>query len=99
MTKIAGRIVLSDEGLSIDGEPFPWHVGTDISVGEGPLRGVVVEIFCEEIFIESIPKHCSVGCEDHRPVQHRDARPPWCKSCGLTSDGQVPTSKLKETRA
>ena len=21
-------------------------------------------------------------CENHREVQHRDAKPPWCDSCG-----------------
>ena len=21
-------------------------------------------------------------CPDHREVQHRDGKPPWCKSCG-----------------
>lgn len=33
-------------------------------------------------------------CPDHRPVQHRDARPPWCNSCGLTEGGEVPTGPL-----
>lgn len=23
----------------------------------------------------------------HEPVQHRDRRPPWCDTCGYTSDG------------
>jgi hypothetical protein len=21
-------------------------------------------------------------CSDHKPVQHRDGKPPWCKTCG-----------------
>lgn len=24
----------------------------------------------------------------HRPVQHRDRKPPWCKECGRTTYGQ-----------
>jgi predicted transcriptional regulator len=25
------------------------------------------------------------GCSDHKPVQHRDGKPPWCPTCGYTS--------------
>lgn len=36
----------------------------------------------------------AVPCPAHRPVQHRDARPPWCNACGLTEGGEVPTGPL-----
>lgn len=26
-------------------------------------------------------------CADHRPIQHRDGKPPWCRTCGRTADG------------
>lgn len=29
---------------------------------------------------------------DHKPVQHRDGKPPWCKECGLTASFQTPKS-------
>lgn len=32
------------------------------------------------------------GCSDHKPVQHRDGKPPWCKECGLTKDFRTPHS-------
>lgn len=32
-------------------------------------------------------------CGDHKPVQHRDRLPPWCKACGLTADFAFPTRK------
>lgn len=35
-----------------------------------------------------------IDCDDHRPVQHRDARPPWCNQCGLTADGLKPVGRL-----
>ena len=38
-------------------------------------------------------------CSNHNPVQHRDARPPWCKMCGLTADGSVPQSSLDIRRS
>lgn len=34
-------------------------------------------------------------CSDHNPRQHRDAKPPWCRNCGLTKDFQVPKSKFE----
>lgn len=24
-------------------------------------------------------------CENHKPVQHRDRKPPWCNECGWSS--------------
>lgn len=35
------------------------------------------------------------ACSSHRPVQHRDAKEPWCKACGLTVDGREPNSRLR----
>lgn len=36
-----------------------------------------------------------IVCSGHKPVQHRDGKPPWCKKCGLTAHGKVPVSKIK----
>lgn len=33
-------------------------------------------------------------CSNHRPVQHRDGKPPWCPICGKTADGKEPKSRL-----
>lgn len=33
-------------------------------------------------------------CGDHKPVQHRDGKPPWCKRCGLTASFTEPVSPL-----
>ena len=35
-------------------------------------------------------------CDDHKPVQHRDGKPPWCDGCGLTASGEEPVSKQLE---
>jgi len=35
-----------------------------------------------------------VGTHNHKPVQHRDGKPPWCPTCGLTADGNEPVSHL-----
>lgn len=34
-----------------------------------------------------------VHCPDHRPTQHRDGKPPWCRSCGLTEHGGYPIAR------
>lgn len=28
-------------------------------------------------------------CLNHKPVQHRDRQPPWCKECGRTEEGRL----------
>ncbi|UDL16284.1 hypothetical protein SEA_KOZIE_88 [Microbacterium phage Kozie] len=35
---------------------------------------------------------------DHRPVQHRDGRAPWCRICGLDADGNAPASRFTTRR-
>jgi hypothetical protein len=35
-----------------------------------------------------------IGCENHKEVQHRDAKPPWCNSCGW-SVGRPATSPFR----
>jgi hypothetical protein len=36
---------------------------------------------------------------DHRPVQHRDMKPPWCNECGLTSAWQEPMAHKQQLAA
>jgi len=35
-----------------------------------------------------------VDPHDHKPVQHRDGKPPWCKECGLDKDFKDPSSMI-----
>lgn len=37
-----------------------------------------------------------IDCPDHKPVQHRDGKPPWCRTCGLTADGTRPVSGISD---
>lgn len=40
------------------------------------------------------------GCSNHKPVQHRDGKPPWCKECGLTANNTIPKSRFdKKTQS
>lgn len=35
----------------------------------------------------------------HQPVQHRDGKPPWCNTCGLTAEGKEPRSRFRKSAA
>ena len=45
------------------------------------------------------PKHRAPvpECEVHDPVQHRDGKPPWCRSCGLDLNGNPQTARGRLT--
>jgi hypothetical protein len=38
-------------------------------------------------------------CSNHKPVQHRDAKPPWCNNCGLTANYLKPASRFDTNHA
>lgn len=40
-----------------------------------------------------------MGCSNHKPVQHRDGKEPWCKKCGLTEDYRRPGTLFSEIEA
>lgn len=51
-----------------------------------PCKPDVFEVTYEPVAV--------IDCPDHRPVQHRDGKPPWCKTCGLTAYGVEPVGML-----
>src|SRR5699024_2573364 len=35
--------------------------------------------------------------EGHKPVQHRDGKPPWCRECGYTSPAPaIPARQIRD---
>lgn len=36
-----------------------------------------------------------IPCPEHRPVQHRDGRPPWCRACGHDATGREPVRAFR----
>ena len=36
----------------------------------------------------------ATACPNHKPVQHRDGKEPWCRECGLTKDYRIPKGRL-----
>jgi hypothetical protein len=49
-------------------------------------------------FMERVLPGVSIDCNDHKPRQHRDAKPPWCDRCGLTAGGELPVGRLDRPR-
>ncbi len=66
-------------------EVSPPEFGGPIPDRECPIHGEAVQ---------TPPQPLATGvqseepaCSDHRPVQHRDAKPKWCNACGKGNDG------------
>ncbi len=54
------------------------------STGTGPVK------LCPECYNKTFKGH------NHKAVQHRDAKEPWCNECGLTQDGREPKSIFRK---
>lgn len=62
---LAGVITLTESGLTIDGQTFPWYFASDVTITNyGPLSGVTVEIFCDEVRTEAIAKGAAITYAD-----------------------------------
>lgn len=62
-------------------------------------RAVIASLIEQGIaFVQAPPQLRLPVCEQHYPVQHRDGKPPWCASCGLTAEFEVPEGRLQAVR-
>lgn len=78
IASIAGKVLIQVAGMD------PVEVGTiEIPIHAGAPERIGKEI--AQAFV-------SIGSDEHehKPVQHRDGKPPWCNECGLTADGEEP---------
>ena len=66
--------------------------GHIVSPGDWIIRGVKGEFYpCKpDVFEATYEPVAGIDCPDHRPVQHRDGKAPWCKTCGRTAYGVEP---------
>lgn len=87
---------LTRHQLTIDGEPFPYYMdarGPRVEpVGDNfPLHVLWVPIIIDAPlpeYVEELPGvPAQPECDNHKPVQHRDGRPPWCNECGAFGGG------------
>ena len=42
-----------------------------------------------EVLVWSERAEPGSACPDHKPVQHRDRKRPWCNNCGRAEDGKM----------
>ncbi|WP_291053703.1 hypothetical protein [Herbiconiux sp.] len=94
--KVPASIVISAEGSS---EPLGTaefeltvHVGGDYA-GDATKRSMADALRQAADDIEAQLFH-EPSAHHHRPVQHRDGKPPWCNACGLTASHAVPVSRF-----
>lgn len=50
----------------------------------------------QEALFEMPEKDEPPVCWSHKPVQHRDGKPPWCPACGRTKDRSIPVSFMSK---
>ena len=51
---------------------------------DGSVQDVALAYLLEQVGVNADK------CSDHNPRQHRDGKPPWCHTCGLTKDFKAP---------
>ena len=98
---IEGRVPCPASGVSIDPRDGRMMIATlegphHANLGDWIIRGVKGEFYpCKpDVFEVTYEPVAVIDCPDHRPVQHRDGKPPWCKTCGLTAYGVEPVGML-----
>lgn len=72
---MADTYPIEDNAVLINGSPI-----VNATVVDGH---VIVRTWEDEL-------NANPPCPDHRPIQHRDAKPPWCPECGLTARWENP---------
>lgn len=102
---IEGRAPCPASGVSIDPRDGRMIIATlegphYANLGDWIIRGVQGEFYpCKpDIFDATYEPVAVIDCPDHQPVQHRDGKPPWCKTCGLTAYGVVPVGLFDRER-
>lgn len=64
-----------------------------------PVQGEPNEHCCKHPKCPGDSLCCCQGepnvCLDHKPVQHRDGKPPWCNTCGRASVPDAATEELR----
>lgn len=54
--------------------------------------------FVKEMDVNSFSYVTETPCNEHKPQQHRDAKPPWCDKCGLTANMEMPVGRFGNIR-
>jgi hypothetical protein len=71
------------------------HADGDVYIGDGYEGTVGDRAQIANLYAwlgEYLAETKEAPTHDHNPRQHRDGKPPWCRTCGLTADYTVPVS-------
>lgn len=91
MTVQSSGLSVGDLRAFIEGQPDGTTVRVTTSGGGNQLDPSTTTLTVTE---SPRPQaDAAPACSDHKPVQHRDGKEPWCDRCGLTSDGRTPARR------
>ena len=88
--RMAQAYEIQERGLTIDGEHFPFFLEEGGPRVEQIEPGLPLHILWLPVLVEAPLAgymHEKPGqsaepvCANHKPVQHRDGKPPWCNTC------------------
>jgi hypothetical protein len=91
MTVQSSHLSVGDLRAFIEGQPDDTTVRVTASGGGNQLDPSTTTLSVTESPQAQV---ASPEFHHHKPVQHRDGKPPWCNHCGLTSDGKPPVSRF-----
>lgn len=65
---LAKRVSIHEDGIAVDGERLPFHVGEHVSIvrEHGTVMGVTLTVLCEAVAIEGIPSNGTIDLVDAR---------------------------------
>lgn len=73
---------------------------THMSMGELPLARLLQDLAAALEAATRVPVQGEPNvCLDHKPVQHRDGKPPWCNTCGRATVPDAATAAVERVRA
>lgn len=80
--KIVGDGTSLGTRVEVDGELLEGVQSVRFSAGVHDKPKVILEIKRPLIDVEVDTQMGANLCLEHRPVQHRDGKPAWCRNCG-----------------
>ncbi len=88
--ELAERLEVDDLRAALRRHIFDTCATWEMEFKAGPGRAVSVPdaAFAAAEFILS-DDPAPVDCSDHKPVQHRDRKRPWCNRCGRAANGEL----------
>ena len=91
--QVIGKAYETENGIAME---FDENTPEDLRkaiMGSGPTFAIS-EGWNEKVDPPVNKRPDNVQEHIHKPVQHRDGKPPWCHTCGLTIGYLIPESRI-----